>query len=549
MPPGSLPDLAELDALLVREGMARSPDVWLSVHTLLARRASQGKLPGDAHGLAAILAPVICKSPQQQAQFKNLVEEWLRGKPPSNKAVIASPAMTAAARARRWLGKFNRLSIAMVTATLLIAAAAGLTIAYRPPTVPPQTTQQNEKTAPPRIDRTPAITDAVKIEDYAAPNTLPMSDVLPPSWQVIRETIGTVLPSLPWGAVLIWLVWRYWGRWVLRRQAPEGQSLLRNLHLELAHGAPFSGCETTVPLREMKRPSWQPSRRLHLPASVEATVRRAGLFTPRYRQRQCRAAYVVLVRTHHRDDQSAQFAELLLHKLHEEKLAVRGYRFRHDPRRLTPWNLNPRDSAYPLSLAKLAERFHDSRLIVIGEGDILFDPFTGKAREWVDEFKPWSRKVWLSAGDEQGATERLLGARNFRVLPLTGASLGELARWFLDDERMGSPASLDVDEREFPELLQGAGNNWLDAEPPRDTDTTRLIRQLETYLGPEGMLLLRALAVYPQPSWKLTYALDALLFASGTAVATPAIATTHWRARIRRSAARLLGLWTKKSQA
>ena len=53
---------------------------------------------------------------------------------------------------------------------------------------------------------------------------------------------------------------------------------------------------------------------------------------------------------------------------------------------------------------------------------------------------------------------------------------------------------------------------WLDPHPPYGEDVDAVFEGLRHYLGPEGLRLLQAMAVYPEPRWALTQALDFLLF-------------------------------------
>ncbi len=514
------PDLSLLDLLLEREQMARSPDVWLNIHRLLLFRAAEARLPDTPSGLAGLIGPLVCKNPQHQQRILALITEWLNGQKPAVQAAVSAPEQAAAIGWKRRIREFNRRSLFGWLILLVFMIGLAYTIAYRP--------QDPEVTLPAEVDPSPPVApipgsdDSVPITDWVAPNPLPPPQRLPANWQRREQWLGWIVPfGVPLVILFLWLIWRYRGRTVLRNQAPEVEKLLTRLNFKAARDsafAPFSDPETGSAMSRLLRPRWIQSRRLNMANSVIATARRFGFFTPRYRQRHIYPDYLVLVQSRHGNDQAAAFAETLVEVLRQRKVNCRSYRFRDDPRRLIPW-IQPAEGAdrSALSLAQLAQRHGEARLIVISDWDILFLPYhPDQPHEWVKDFEHWEqRRVWLSAGFDdvrsaQRAAKQAKGL-NFRLLPLHSHNIPEWVEWLLREVPGPAPLGLTGDDY-LPPIFGETAETWLDWRPPHGVDLKRLDEQLLEFLYADGFLLLQALAVFPKPFWPLPHVLDIQLF-------------------------------------
>ncbi len=512
-------NLDALNVLLVREKMAHSPDVWLNIHQLLASRAMQGRLPNTAEELTNLLSPLVCKNPQQQYRMLAVINEWLSGqKTAAVQAQISSPEQSTAMAWSKRIRQFNRRSLYGLAILLLLLLGLAFAIVYRPPDsdskLPPTTPDTSTK-----IDVT-APTQTVPITDWIAPNPLPMPEQLPANWQRWQQGLGWAIPSLPIWLAVLWLVWHYRKRTVLRNKAPQGEKLLSRLNFNIAKDSvvmPFTGSELTKAAAKLLHPVWTDSRHLHVEDSVIATANNSGFFTPRYRQRHSHPEYLILVQSIHGNDQAASFAELLVTALQQQKVELRSYRFRDDPRRLIPW-IQPLHGAdtVALSLTQLAQKRGDARLIVISDWDILFQPYQpDRPHLWVKDFENWQRRVWLSSGYENQQWARRAAKQsqqlNFRLLPLAEENIADMVQWLQQDQPRPAPLG-KVDSEHLPAMLSETADSWLDWRPPHGADLNRLCNELKDYLGDDGFLLLQALAVFPKPLSPLPQVLDIQLF-------------------------------------
>lgn len=531
---GSLPDFEILHSLLMREGMKHSPNVWLNIHQLLATLAARDSLPQTPEILARLLSPIVCKNPQQQYRMPIVVNEWLKQNKPSSidtkptvQAKIHSPEQDKVVAWQQGIKQFNRRSWYYELA-ILVLLLVGFTVVLYPPPEPDRPIVTEKKLPPDDHSAPDPKTPTVPIIDRIAPNPLPIPEQLPDSWQRWLHYLAWIIPCLPILLAVLYLIWRYRKQIVLRNNAPQGDKLLTCLNLtpdESDTLSPFTGSEFIKSAAKLLHPVWTESRRLHIADSVIATANNFGFFTPRYQQRHNSGSEcLILVQSIHGKDQAADFAELLVAALKKQKVQIRSYRFRDDPRRLIPWIQPPHSpDIKALSLEQLAQKRSDARLIVISEWNILFHPYQPeRPQDWIKSFENWTRRVWLSSGyeNERWAERATRQARqlNFRLLPLASEYIADMVKWLQEDGKR--PASLGVtdDESEhLPAILSETADSWLDWRPPHGTDINRLCHQLQIYLSNDGLnkdgfLLLQALAVFPKPIKLLPQILDIQLF-------------------------------------
>ena len=526
-------DLQLLNYLLAGEGMARGPEVWLHIHKLLAIRASQGAAPETPAQFAALLGPLVCKNPRQQQRLPLLLAEWLNSETPKVAATLhAGAAETPGGEKPEILGqalhRFKRryiAGVALLLAILLMLAALALLHLPQPPINLPEETEKPVTPAGPEL-----ILKGEPITDWAPPNLAPPP--APPLPAYLGYLPAVAAWSLPALALLVWLVWHYRSRLFLRKAArePDAGQIFTGLRIKQRQdsgAALFGGPEIDAASQRLLHPQYIPSRRLHVADSVNATASRYGFFQPVYRRRHIKPEYYLLVQGLHGKDQLAALAGMLIGRLLEGKADIRAYRFRDDPRRLLPW-LPDGIGDDALSLEQLRRQSDHARLIVIGDWDILFEPYRPeRPQAWSRLLEDWPRRAWLSPG--YGAAEwaeraaRQARQLNIRLYPLSAETIPELAFYLSQDDLPPAPAGRTADDY-LPTMLGNTAESWLHWRPPRSADPKRLLLELRGYLGADGLLLLQALAVFPKPLWPLPLLLDLQLFR--TAPAAPA---KKWR--------------------
>lgn len=508
----------ELGALLRAEGMAHGVDVWLSVARLLDRLERQGKPLPDAKNLIPLLGPLFCRNPEEQARFPVLFEQWLnKGKQsslasvnritaPGRDALLAAQAAVQKTQKHWFIGGIALFVCLLAVLIIKIPDWFGV----KPVTIPVNIEKPKESEKPAQLIPRRKPQPAAALVDRIDPRPQPQPDYVKQDWEIALHRIGWMLFVLPWLPVLGYLAWRYRRNTILRRQSASADDLLRRFHFDRLLQPFFGGVQAEQALRELHAARLEPTLRLHIAATVDATARNGGYFQPVYRNRRVAPEHVLLVRSQHRNDQQAALAEELEKRFKSLGLSINSYRFRDDPRWLVQWSDDDGSEKY-YQLHQLAARHEGARLMIISETAILFHPYSGEIRSWLSDFTPWQDKVWLQPHDAVDAHATLLAQHRFLMLPLTQDNLPQLV------EHLTKPQSHKLlpqppQTLSLPAMIVAEPNAWLGEHPPYGTDLALLLQQLQQFLDTDGLRLLRTVAVYPKPHWSLTQALDYLLY-------------------------------------
>jgi formylglycine-generating enzyme required for sulfatase activity len=313
-----------------------------------------------------------------------------------------------------------------------------------------------------------------------------------------------------------WWLRRFYGRrrMLLRRARTAKPPRLEHLTVKGIAEQLFQGQSFRRVVQELRRHRPRVSRDIDEQNTIEATVRRGGLFTPVYGSRRTLPEYLVLIDRMGPSDQLARFQEELVRRLAQDSLNLDTYYFRGDPRicrRKVEYAAHPPNY---LTLPDLAALHPDYYLLIFGDGASFIDPVTGKPERWLEQFSPWAGRAIMTpeAPAFWRFREWALRESDFLILPTGREGLEALG----EAVNAGTPDALDGQQtrklRRFPELLRGWPRRWLEDHEPPPEQVERLVEQLATYLGPDGMNWLAASAVYPALSWDITLYLGFELF-------------------------------------
>jgi formylglycine-generating enzyme required for sulfatase activity/Mg-chelatase subunit ChlD len=348
------------------------------------------------------------------------------------------------------------------------------------------------------------------------PQLTPASETAASNARAFHRRLQLAALLLPLLIFAAWWLRRFYGRrrMLLRRARTARPPRLEHLTVKGVAEQLFQGQSFRRVVQELRRHRPRISRDIDEQNTIEATVRRGGLFTPVYGSRRTLPEYLVLIDRMGPSDQLARFQEELVSRLAQDSLNIDTYYFRGDPRicrRKVEYAAHPPNY---LTLPDLAALHPDYYLLIFGDGASFTDPVTGKPERWLEQFSPWTGRAIMTpeAPAFWRFREWTLRESDFLILP-TGreglAALGEAVN-------AGTPDALDGQQtrklRRFPELLRGWPRRWLEDHEPPPEQVERLVEQLETYLGPDGMNWLAASAVYPALSWDITLYLGFELF-------------------------------------
>lgn len=453
--------------------------------------------------LRATLAGIFCTSPSEQNRFPEIFDPWYRGLRVVSEADAPPPQGPASSPTWLRIGRLDRVRAWLISAATCLLLLGVFLWQLLPPADVPITS--------PAISQSETTTEAP-----LPPPTLTTRRLMP------REPAEPIVPSpryRPLWATFGQEAWvgvcSIWGLWVVarlalrqtvltrRRQRPGEQIRLESLRLAGERGSLFSTPVLSDTWRYLRKFRTMPSSRLNERATIDRTLDAAGYFRPVYRERQVPPAYLLLIDRRHGEDHAAAMAAELEAALRREQIVCTTFNYHEDPR----YCRLPGESAMARGPANLAGVYGDRTLLLVGDGDALFDSETGRPQSWMQEFDVFEQKHMLTTDPVWRQHTRIddLTQVGFQVLPLTPEGLTQL--------RAGVQTMGGDDPRDFPLPRRFAisPGYWLEERKLKHSVQRDALRELKEYLGAEGFLLLSATAAYPGIYWQLTRALDAQL--------------------------------------
>ena len=504
-----------------------APDQWIALEDLIFQLHYAKRLPKNFIDLKAYLAPIFCKSPEEQEVFYRLFLEWINEKEQikekKTKALDTSNSPThsvtehiATQEAVKTLKHANtrwRVFKVLIIAVFIV----GLSVVYYrdfvkqtpdpietprpvPTTVPSAAPVNEEKTYNTKL--LPVELSSVANESEIE-KPIPLAE-LEGKWKRWFDIAKFSVFALPLLILTLWLMNLLWRRRViLEKYKSETIDPLKKLVLNLGEHYPFSEKRIAIPLRKTVK---RITRRIHSEKTVEKTVQHAGFFHPVYAERRSRPEYLMLIDRTHAYDHRAALAIVLAKQLQARGVLVHCYEFFQDPKMC--YVLGSRKA---VTLKSLAHQFGEANLFVTGDAEGLFHPIKGELYSFVSLFEPWQIRVWLSTkAHPWGYQEAQLVNSGFTVAPLSGRGMESVIGWLKQPKTKVwfQPSS----EQNFPNMLSHEYDAWLSRRQPSYYDSKELRRQLRRYLGMRGYILLVACAAYPEMVGNLSLALDQQLF-------------------------------------
>lgn len=473
----------------------------LIVQDFLTRLAAQGQLPESREAVLQLIAPLICTTPDSQRRYAALLREYLATRPARRGGRFGRKREARAEKESplQWF----KLTGAVILIVLVLASLAWRFWPEPAPVV--------DKGGP--VTTTPDQGIQVQIQDTYTPP--------PPAAKTPPEPPPDILKPLRWAAWTLAGLSALLLAWVatirLRRtlylQGTRTDAQIEEHVLTDPHAGRIE--PQTGPVRIASRGLRQriagEREVLDLDATLDATIRAAGAFSPRYRLLQHTPEYLALIDRRHPGDHLADYAEALIKALVEHGVTVQVYSFEGTPDHGC-WRLRQgasgREAFDRSGMAELAARYSGHRLLVFAEADALVDPLTGANRPWARQLGVFGQRAWFTPMPlpSWGAAEAAVDARGFLVLPMPAEALITLAGWFSTGD-LSLTAGADW-PLAYPALLKDQAVAWVarQSAPPKDT-LKELLYQLRAYLGGPRYQWLCACAIFPSLSPTLTLAL------------------------------------------
>jgi hypothetical protein len=194
-------------------------------------------------------------------------------------------------------------------------------------------------------------------------------------------------------------------------------------------------------------------------------------------------------------DRVVALARSIAARITTENVPHALYLFSKDLRRLRS------DSDAPLTLADLASRYHQDVLVIVGDGDVLLDPWLGKLRATVAEVADWNLVVLLTPVPRRRWSwrERRLAEVGLVVLPATPEGLRVLGAFLRTEGRKPRPALEHPPVRPGPFVTEGRDALlWHSDRVPGGAEREMALDAIALELSPPIFDLVCVLALFPE---------------------------------------------------
>jgi formylglycine-generating enzyme required for sulfatase activity len=276
-------------------------------------------------------------------------------------------------------------------------------------------------------------------------------------------------------------------RLVAQREQSDGAPHFWRIELpELRAGIDW-GENYPALLRQLRRRREDDHRELDINQTISRTIQQGGLPSFHYRAATRPAEYLLLIDRGGANNHHARLFEQLFQQLVAEEVLVERYFYDGDPRLLYQ-----HDRAQSTPLTQLQRRLPNARLLMVGSGDRLIHPATGKLAKWVEpQLGTWASRSILTtlAPSNWGRDERRLAAF-FSVLPASMQGLRLLVERIND----GNSSEAAIDYRSLVD----------DAEQAPINLSGSLIGSLQQSFTTPQLQWIAACALYPTLHWDLT---------------------------------------------
>jgi formylglycine-generating enzyme required for sulfatase activity len=316
---------------------------------------------------------------------------------------------------------------------------------------------------------------------------------------------------IPLALFALWFLWsRLRRKLIAQRLQTSGTPRLQQLRLSREGVKLFDSPAFRRAIVELRRHRHVVANDLDLGATIRATIRQGGLFTPSFGRRRALPEYLLLIDRASLQDEQARVGDELAHRFAAGEIGVERYYFQGDARVCQQESLAP-----ALTLNELAARYPEHRLLIFGDGAGFFDPFSGEPQRWLEQFAQWPERAIITPNEPGTAAEpqwsyreAVLQEQGFALLSPNTNGFEALTAWLNTGL---TPGPRGAAAHPYPPMLAERPRRWMERRAANEKEAETLIEQLRRYLGESGWLWLRACAVYPQLTWELTLYLGARL--------------------------------------
>jgi hypothetical protein len=328
----------------------------------------------------------------------------------------------------------------------------------------------------------------------------PLRSLLEPGPPVKRYEADALKVAL-WPAAAGALVFLFWflverarRSLILQRMRTQSQTDFASLAAPDRPAGKEPGLHGAAAALRRSRPQEWPE--LDADATVERALSGMRPVELVYTPRRAAPEYLALIDKQSLQDHQARRFRDMLAGLVELGVQCDVYAFHSDPRVCASYD-EPLRTA---SLSSILSVQHRATVLVFADSRVLVDPLRHQLFDWANQLADRRRAALLTPEPPArwSSAVSVLEAAGFAVLPATLNGLSIFA------ESDNAPAAAARYARPFPQSIEAAPGRWLGRARPRPSEISRLLSELEAYLGSAGFRWLAGIAIYPEIDWSLT---------------------------------------------
>jgi len=448
----------------------------LRVVQLLQRLEEAGRAPCTLEQFARSLAPVLCTNARQQA----ILPERLRAFASEYQRRTVQPfgiddgsttdrPLDLPASWRRWFTRLVGIFIAIFIAVGIIRFVPfeGLFSSIVP---------SGETPLP------------------GTPTSSTLEKGLVPQAALIK--VGEVLPL---GAVppLLWLLFVRWRRRKVPALSRQPYDDLAPASLKVAGPpvVPFGGVNLSHALQGMRAHRRVASLMPDATATVHATIAASGYFTLVTGWRPRLPEYPILIEALSARDHVVALGRALSARLKDESVEHTLYFFESNLRQVRTENDRP------ATIADIAARFEQDVLIIVSDGEALYDPILGRLNPALPDVDAWRLIVLLTPVPRWRWSwrERRIAQAGLVVLPATPDGLRILGNFLRAEGRPPQPSLDRPPARPGPLVLEGRNaRRWHSDIIPSEVEREAALDAIALELSSETFEFMCVLALFPE---------------------------------------------------
>lgn len=257
-------------------------------------------------------------------------------------------------------------------------------------------------------------------------------------------------------------------------------------HLKLkGKGQIQMGTDFAYVLNRIRQRTNAEAIRLDIPRTISATVQKAGMVDFQFSRQTRPPEYLLLIDRQSERNHRARLFDYIFRLFKANEVLIERFFYDGDPR-----ICHNRKHPNGILLQDLQQQYGTARLLILGNGSILLNKFTGKPVEWSHLLSDWKDRVLFTPKPTKSWNKR--ERRLKKILTVLPVSMQSLNFWL---EQLENEEDANFDN--WHKHVEDASVEPISLDGP-------LIDTLKARYGEQMLQWIAACAIYPSLHWDLT---------------------------------------------